>query len=606
MPDNAKVVIIGAGPTGLGCAYRLKELGYTNFKLFERHPYIGGLAHSFVDPQGFTWDIGGHVMFSHYTYYDQCFEKLMGSDFTLNNRESWVRMYDTWVPYPFQNNIRYLPKQAAYECMAGLIRAQSGKGAIASPAAARNFGEFIDAVFGEGIAKHFMRPYNFKVWAHPPEMMNKTWIGERVAMIDIERALKNIMLGSDDFGWGPNNQFKFPLKGGTGEFYKRFERVLGYAKSPERKLGNEDRERHNDKVTSDEVTRGPKEEEGHIHLNKTVKTIDVDRKVIEFTDGSRETYDVLVSAMPVDVLCGTVLKEGIKGSGEQGIKENGSITQSQHTSVPLSHIANTAAKLKHSSGYMVGIGLKSRTPGGGTPDTKSWMYFPEENCPFYRVTYLSNYSPHMTPDKDNYYSLLCEVSESAFKPTPGREGIESDAVIEECITGLENAGLLEKGERANIVSRWCYYADYSYPTPTVERDEILAEVIPWLEERDIYSRGRFGMWKYEVSNTDHTLMQGVELANMLLLGEPETTIGMTYNVTNDGRNAATHERSTHAGSGEKKLAANGATKSRAATVGSTSSDSSFEIVVRTRALQRVGDIDEVHTSEEELGVTQLR
>ncbi len=557
MPDNAKVVIIGAGPTGLGCAYRLKELGYTNFKLFDRHPYIGGLAHSFVDPQGFTWDIGGHVMFSHYTYYDQCFEKLMGNEFTLNNRESWVRMYQTWVPYPFQNNIRYLPKDAAYECMAGLIRAQSGKGAVASPAAARNFGEFIDAVFGEGIAKHFMRPYNFKVWAHPPEMMNKTWIGERVAVIDIERALKNIMLGSDDFGWGPNNQFKFPLKGGTGEFYKRFERVLGYA-----------------------------EQGGHVHLNKTVQTIDVDQKVIEFTDGTSETYDVLVSAMPVDQLCGKVLR----AKDTDGLRA----------------IAETAETLKHSSGYMVGIGLKSRTPGGGTPDTKSWMYFPEENCPFYRVTYLSNYSPHMTPDKDNYYSLLCEVSESAFKPTPGKEGIDNDAVIEECITGLENAGLLEKGERANIVSRWCYYADYSYPTPSVERDDILGEVIPWLEDRDIYSRGRFGMWKYEVSNTDHTLMQGVELANRLLLGEPETTIGMTYNVTNDGRNAATHERSSHAGSGEKKLAAGGHQSRAASSTVPSSTDSQYEIVVRSRSVPRVGDIDEVHTSEEELGVTQHR
>ena len=587
MPDNAKVVIIGAGPTGLGCAYRLKELGYTNFKLFERHSYIGGLAHSFVDPQGFTWDIGGHVMFSHYTYYDQCFEKLMGSDFTLNNRESWVRMYDTWVPYPFQNNIRYLPKQAAYECMAGLIRAQSGKGAIASPAAARNFGEFIDAVFGEGIAKHFMRPYNFKVWAHPPEMMNKTWIGERVAMIDIERALKNIMLGSDDFGWGPNNQFKFPLKGGTGEFYKRFERVLGYHHAPRGDSVSGSEEYH--------AERGGTQGQGHIHLNKEVHTIDVDRKVIDFTDGTRETYDVLVSAMPVDVLCGKVLREE-RHQGSEALRHQGR---------SLHEVAEIAAKLKHSSGYMVGIGLKSRTPGGGTPDTKSWMYFPEENCPFYRVTYLSNYSPFMTPDKDNYYSLLCEVSESAFKPTPGREGIDNDAVIEECITGLENAGLLEKGgggERANIVSRWCHYADYSYPTPTVERDDILAQVIPWLEERDIYSRGRFGMWKYEVSNTDHTLMQGVELANMLLLGEPETTIGMTYTVTNDGRNAATHERSTHAGSGEKKLAPSTPGKSGAATTVAAP----LEIIVRTRALPRVGDIDEVHTSEEELGVTQPR
>lgn len=538
---SARVLIIGAGPTGLGAAYRLKELGYTNFALFDRHPYIGGLAHSFIDPQGFTWDIGGHVMFSHYSYYDTCFDTLMGADFTLNNRESWVRMFGTWVPYPFQNNIRYLPKEVAFECLSGLIKAQTGKGKVTSPAAATNFGEFIDAVFGEGIARHFMRPYNFKVWAHPPEMMNKHWIGERVAVIDIERALKNVVLCQDDFGWGPNNQFKFPLRGGTGEFYARFGPVIGFADGK----GN-----------------------GHIHLDAKVASIDVDEKVVRFEDGRVERYDVLVSAMPLDVLCRDVLTGRVPAA-----------------------IRTSAARLKHSSGYMVGIGLKSRSPGAGTPETKSWMYFPEENCPFYRVTYLSNYSPNMTPDKDNFYSLLCEVSESGFKPTPGRDGADPEAVVESCITGLENAGLLQPGERANIVSRWCYYADYSYPTPSVDRDEILSEVIPWLEERDIYSRGRFGMWKYEVSNTDHTLMQGVELVNRLLLGEAETTIGMSYRVTDDGRQAAQHERSERAGSGEKRLGLGGGPS----------------IVVRSASVAKtIGDVEEADVAEEELGVTRPR
>ena len=79
--------------------------------MYDRHPHIGGLASSFTDSAGFTWDIGGHVMFCHYKYYDECFDKLMGNDYQLNMRECWVRMFDNWVPYPFQNNIRYLPKQ---------------------------------------------------------------------------------------------------------------------------------------------------------------------------------------------------------------------------------------------------------------------------------------------------------------------------------------------------------------------------------------------------------------------------------------------------------------------------------------------------------------
>jgi protoporphyrinogen oxidase len=475
-----KIVIIGAGPTGLGAGYRLKELGYKNFRIFERNPYVGGLATSFTDSEGFTWDIGGHVMFSHYKYYDDVFTKLMGDEYQENMRECWVRMMDTWVPYPFQNNIRYLPPQECYECMAGLIEAQTQR----DHKSARNFEEFIYAVFGDGIAKHFMVPYNFKVWAHPAKMMNKEWIGERVAVLDINRALKNIILGNEDYAWGPNNKFKYPLRGGTGEFYSRFYPVL----------------------------------KDHITLNAEVEYIDTKKKQILFSDGEVVKYDDLITTGPVDKLTNDLM--------------NGAVP---------AKIKSAAANLKHSGGYMVGIGIKQPCPS-----SKCWMYFPEDNCPFYRVTYLSNYSPYMTPDKDTHYSLLCEISYSEFKKVNG------STIVEDTIQGLINAGLLKDEDRKDIVSTWVYNAAYSYPTPTVERDQILTQVIPWLESQDIYSRGRFGMWKYEVANTDHTLMQGVELINRMLLGEPETTIGIKYESTEDGLQAALHERSVVAGSGDPK------------------------------------------------------
>lgn len=523
-----RVLIVGGGPTGLGAAYRLRELGHRDFHLYEKESYLGGLAHSFVDDAGFTWDIGGHVMFSHYTYYDRVFERLMGSDFTLNERESWIRMCGTWVPYPFQNNIRYLPRDIAYECLSGLIAAQTGRGKIASPAQAENFGQFIDAVFGEGIARHFMRPYNFKVWAHQPEMLNKQWIGERVAVLDYDRALKNVMLERDDFGWGPNNRFKFPLFGGTGEFYRRFGPVL----------------------------------DGSYTLDKTVASIDVDERRVRFADGSEDRFDHLLSGMPLDILCTKILT----GRVPERIRES-------------------ASRLLHSGGYMVGIGI--RRP---CPSSKCWMYFPEDNCPFYRVTYLSNYSPNMTPDRDTHYSLLCETSYSEHKRVDGA------TIVQETIRGLERAGLLEPGERDDIVSTWCYNAGYAYPTPSVKRDEILSEVIPWLESRGIYSRGRFGIWKYEVANTDHSLMQGVELVNRLLLGEPEQTIGIVYTVTEDGREAADHERPAVAGSGEKRPA-----RQRK---GVEASPDVTVVVGHRPVATNPGDVDEADLAGEELGVTR--
>ena len=50
------IVIIGAGPCGLGAAWRLHELGIDNYRLFEKNDHVGGLSASFADAQGFTWD----------------------------------------------------------------------------------------------------------------------------------------------------------------------------------------------------------------------------------------------------------------------------------------------------------------------------------------------------------------------------------------------------------------------------------------------------------------------------------------------------------------------------------------------------------------------
>jgi hypothetical protein len=57
----------------------------------------------------------------------------------------------------------------------------------------------------------------------------------------------------------------------------------------------------------------------------------------------------------------------------------------------------------------------------------------------------------------------------------------------------------------------------------LDRDAALAKILPYLESKNVYSRGRFGLWKYEVSNQDHSFMQGVELVENLLSGRNEIT-----------------------------------------------------------------------------------
>lgn len=447
-----KIVIIGAGPTGLGAAYRLKELGHTNFSIYEARDKVGGLASSETSANGFIYDIGGHVLFSHYKYFDQLFDKLMGSDYQELVRESWVWMMDRFLPYPFQNNIKFLPPEVVLECLLGLVEAQKKE---LDSSQFRNFEDFIYGIFGEGIAKYFMMPYNFKVWAHPPKMMNKEWIGERVSIVDLKRVMGNVLLDRDDVAWGPNSTFKYPLYGGTGEIFSRMQPYI----------------------------------EDHLRLNTRIKVIDTQNKQIITDDGHRESYDHLLSTSPLDQLVLNLLP-----AAPQNIQSH-------------------AEELLHSGSFIVGVGIKQ-----ACPSKKCWMYFPEDNCPFYRLTYLSNYSPDVVPDPKTHYSLLAEISRSNYKPC------NRETIIEETIQGLVNTKMLTDLDTDKIVDTHLIERDYTYPIPSLGRNAALEALHPFLEGKDIYSRGRFGAWRYEVGNMDHSVAQGVEWAERMVLGDKENEL----------------------------------------------------------------------------------
>ena len=63
--------------------------------------------------------------------------------------------------------------------------------------------------------------------------------------------------------------------------------------------------------------------------------------------------------------------------------------------------------------------------------------------------------------------------------------------------------------------------------------------------RGLHSRGRFGGRKYEVSNQDHPLVQGVELVSHLLLGTHE--VSCRFPGTADDLRYAKHARGACAG-----------------------------------------------------------
>jgi protoporphyrinogen oxidase len=230
----------------------------------------------------------------------------------------------------------------------------------------RNFDEWILRVMGSGIADIFMRPYNFKVWAVPTTMMQAEWLGERVATVDVDRAISNVILSKEDAGWGPNAVFKcdpattsceafmsveaeacpqastaavllhthaltlgpaddracerpcrFPKKGGTGGIWRSVSKLLPPAQQ---------------------------------RFNAVIMSLDVENRAARCSDGTTIEYEALVTTVPLDVT--------LRWAGK----------------------AEWAAGLEHSSSHVVGIGIRGECPHG----LKCWLYYPEDNCPFYR------------------------------------------------------------------------------------------------------------------------------------------------------------------------------------------------------------------------------
>ncbi len=447
-----KILILGGGPTGLGAGWRLNELGHSDWEICEASDHWGGLSSSFRDEEGFTWDVGGHVLFSHYHYFDNVIDSLFSSSkgWLTHNREAWVWMENRFVPYPLQNNIHLLPEKVYWECLEGIIDIQNRS----ERALPEHFGQWIHATFGRGLAKWFLEPYNYKVWAYPPSEMGWSWVGERVAPVDLKQILKNAVFKEDDSAWGPNSCFRFPAQGGTGAIWKEIASTLPQGKTV---------------------------------LDEKAVSVDIHKRQVRFEDGKSRDYDILLTTLP--------LTDFIRMAG-------------------IDNVSAGLPDLKFSSTHVTGIALKGKVPEKLA--SKCWIYFPENNCPFYRVTVFSNYSPGNVPDSATQWSLMCEVSESPMKR------VDAATVIEDVVQGLLNTGLIP--DRGIIDHTWYRFEEKSYPTPSKKRDSALVPAFLELKQNNIYSRGRFGAWKYEVGNMDHSFMQGVEFVNSVLGYAEEMTL----------------------------------------------------------------------------------
>jgi protoporphyrinogen oxidase len=345
-------LIIGAGLAGLSCA---KHLGRPSI-ILEREPEVGGTARSFRRGS-FSFDVTGHWLHLRDPGVQRLVRELMGDELVTVARRAAIYSHGVRTPYPFQANTYGLPAEVISECVLGYFaaRERAAKGASPEP---RTFEDFIRQRMGDGIAKHFMLPYNEKLWTVPPSQMDFAWCERFVPTPTPEEVVRGaVEPGGAGHALGYNATFSYPRQGGIGQLSQRLADSL-----------------------SAEVRRGAE-----------VVSVDWQQRRVRVAGGEELTYGTLVSTMPLTDLVRAL-------------------------AAPPEAVHAAAAQLRATSVTYWDIGL----PAPNGPADAHWIYYPEASVPFYRAGSPSAAVPSLAPPGQR--SLYVEVSHPRGAPASVDDG----------------------------------------------------------------------------------------------------------------------------------------------------------------------------------------
>jgi protoporphyrinogen oxidase len=260
--SRTPIAILGAGLTGMSAALHLKKAG-AQFRIFEKLAHAGGHAITLVE-DGYRFDRTGHLMHLRDPEIRADVLRWLKDDWVEVKRRSVVFSHGVYTRYPYQANTFGLPAAVANECLLGFIKAhhQTDK---PTP---KNFEEFCLLHFGEGISRHFMIPYNARLWGVHPSEITADWCQRFVPLPKLEDVVAGAV-GMNDRELGYNTSFVYPRLG----------------------IG--------------ELPKGMAEELPEIEYERAPKLIDQAKRILYFDD-EEVHYDVLISTAPLSRLMGAL------------------------------------------------------------------------------------------------------------------------------------------------------------------------------------------------------------------------------------------------------------------------------------------------------------
>jgi len=400
------IPILGAGLAGLSAARNLRG----DHVILEKDARVGGLCKS-VNINGFIFDYAPHILFTRDDHIRALFEDQLKGNLLRHTREAFIYLQGAFARYPFEVNLNNLPEDVIRECIDGVTHRKVIE--------ATNFEEWIYSTFGDGIAKHYMIPYNRKIWKYDLSKMNIDWISGRVPSPSVEE-MREGAAGTLKRDYGPNAEFMYPKHGGIGALANQLAKGLNIS------------------TGSDVVEIRPSGTDVIVRYERGGETREV-------------SAEKVLSSIPLPDLV-----DRLHDPPEEVVKATGALV--------------------YNSLVCVNIGVN--TPG---IIDKHWLYFPEDDLIFNRISFPMNFSEHTTPGDAS--SLLVEV-------THRENSVDLESVRDRVLDDLIKTGILEEEDEIMVCDTSAF--KYAYV---------------------IYPIGRFGEWEY--FNMDKALLSGRNAASRI-------------------------------------------------------------------------------------------
>lgn len=400
-----KVVVLGAGLAGLGFARH-----WPGCRVFEAEGEPGGHArsHEFA---GAWFDRGAHICHSQ----DEAWLKLVGAATPLHEMTKSVVLNHKagrWFAYPVQNHLFDLPPTEREAALRDFLAAQE-KYRGREPT---NYEEWCRFQYGDFLVENFYRLYTAKYWHVPMAELATDWLGGRLLPSQVE----NILAGAQ----GPVTEkqavfrmFRYPKRGG---FFAMLERL------------------------ADGVD---------LRLNRRAVRLDAAKRIVSFADGAEESYDALVSTIPLPQLA-TMIPDA------------------------PADVRAAATKLRALRQYCVNfvVDRENLSPA-------NWFYVYDPDVAVSRVSFPFS----LSGERNGRTAIQAEIF------VPGDARPDENALCEQAVADL---GRLLKFSASEVNAAEIRAYPASYVVSDLYRAAAVRHVRGWLRGRGIETAGLFGNWEY--------------------------------------------------------------------------------------------------------------